>query len=390
MPEPAARKARLRLRYQLILFAAVRTVVFTSHRLVYPFLPVIARGLGVDLQAAALAVSARSMLGLFGPAIGSAGDRLGRRRAMVTALLILGLGFALVRPFPIYWVFALALALGSIAKILFDSSMQAYLGDLVQYARRGLAIAVTELGWSLASLIGLPLVGLVIAASGWSAAFPWIAALAFAAALVLYLVLPADRREMAARIRLSDGLRIVAQHRIAMAALAVGLLIVTANEVVNIVFGAWLEQAFALQVIALGAASMVIGAAELLGEGLVAGITDRLGKVRSVTVGILLNSVAAVLLPILGRTLPGAGVGLFLFYVTFEFTLVSAIPLMTELVPAARATVMASNISAHALGRALGALLGPALFARGFATNGLAAAGLNLLALLLLVLYVRE
>ncbi len=390
MPEPAARKARLRLRYQLILFAAVRTVVFTSHRLVYPFLPVIARGLGVDLQAAALAVSARSMLGLFGPAIGSAGDRLGRRRAMVTALLILGLGFALVRPFPIYWVFALALALGSIAKILFDSSMQAYLGDLVQYARRGLAIAVTELGWSLASLIGLPLVGLVIAASGWSAAFPWIAALAFAAALVLYLVLPADRREMAARMRLSDGLRIVAQHRIAMAALAVGLLIVTANEVVNIVFGAWLEQAFALQVIALGAASMVIGAAELLGEGLVAGITDRLGKVRSVTVGILLNSVAAVLLPILGRTLPGAGVGLFLFYVTFEFTLVSAIPLMTELVPAARATVMASNISAHALGRALGALLGPALFARGFATNGLAAAGLNLLALLLLVLYVRE
>lgn len=390
MPEPAARKAHLRLRYQLILFAAVRTVVFTSHRLVYPFLPVIARGLGVDLQAAALAVSARSMLGLFGPAIGSAGDRLGRRRAMVTALLILGLGFALVRPFPIYWVFALALALGSIAKILFDSSMQAYLGDLVQYARRGLAIAVTELGWSLASLIGLPLVGLVIAASGWSAAFPWIAALAFAAALVLYLVLPADRREMAARMRLSDGLRIVAQHRIAMAALAVGLLIVTANEVVNIVFGAWLEQAFALQVIALGAASMVIGAAELLGEGLVAGITDRLGKVRSVTVGIVLNSVAAVLLPILGRTLPGAGVGLFLFYVTFEFTLVSAIPLMTELVPAARATVMASNISAHALGRALGALLGPALFARGFATNGLAAAGLNLLALLLLVLYVRE
>ncbi len=390
MPEPAARKARLRLRYQLILFAAVRTVVFTGHRLVYPFLPVIARGLGVDLQAAALAVSARSMLGLFGPAIGSAGDRLGRRRAMVTALLILGLGFALVRPFPIYWVFALALALGSIAKILFDSSMQAYLGDLVQYARRGLAIAVTELGWSLASLIGLPLVGLVIAASGWSAAFPWIAALAFAAALVLYLVLPADRREMAARMRLSDGLRIVAQHRIAMAALAVGLLIVTANEVVNIVFGAWLEQAFALQVVALGAASMVIGAAELLGEGLVAGITDRLGKVRSVTVGILLNSVAAVLLPILGRTLAGAGVGLFLFYVTFEFTLVSAIPLMTELVPAARATVMASNISAHALGRALGALLGPALFARGFATNGLAAAGLNLLALLLLVLYVRE
>jgi len=390
VPESAPPRARLRLRYQLILFAAVRTVMNTGHRLVYPFLPVIARGLGVDLQTAALAVSARSLLGFFGPAIGSAGDRLGRRRAMVTALMMLGVGFALVRPFPIYLVFALALALNSIAKILFDSSMQAYLGDLVQYSRRGLAIAVTELGWSLASLIGLPLVGLVIAHSGWSAAFPWIAALAFGAACVLYIVLPADGQALASRMRLSDGLRVVARHRIALAALAVGLLITTANEVVNIVFGAWLEQAFALQIVALGAASIVIGAAELAGEGFVAGFTDRLGKVRSVALGILLNSVAAILLPILGQTLPGAGVGLFLFYVTFEFTLVSAIPLMTELVPAARATVMASNISAHALGRALGALLGPALFALGFAANGVAAAGLNLLALLLLVLYVRE
>jgi predicted MFS family arabinose efflux permease len=390
VPDPAPHQARLRLRYQLILFAAVRTVINTGHRLVYPFLPVIARGLGIDLQTAALAVSARSLLGLFGPAIGSAGDRLGRRRAMVSALMLLGIGFALIRPFPIYLVFALALALESVAKILFDSSMQAYLGDLVKYARRGLAIAVTEIGWSLASLVGLPLVGLVIASSGWSAAFPWIAALAFAAAIVLYLVLPADGPARGSRTRLADGLRIVARHRIAVAALAVGLLISTANEVVNIVFGAWLEQAFALQVIALGAASIVVGAAELVGEGLVAGITDRMGKLRSVAVGILLNSVAAVLLPFLGQTLPGAGVGLFLFYVTFEFTLVSAIPLMTELVPSARATVMASNISSHALGRALGALVGPALFAFGFVANGLAAAGLNLLALLLLALYVRE
>jgi len=390
MPEPAPRQARLRLRYQLVLFAAVRTVSFTAHRLVYPFLPVIARGLGVDLQTAALAVSARSLLGIFGPAIGSTGDRLGRRRAMVTAMLLLAVGFALVQPFPIYLVFALALAVGSVAKILFDSSMQAYLGDVVHYARRGLAIAVTEMGWSLASLIGLPIVGLIIAESGWAAAFPWIAALALGSALGLYWVLPADGRELSSRVRLSDGLRVVFRHRIALAALTVGLLITTANEVVNIVFGAWLEQAFALQVVALGAASIVIGSAELLGEGFVAGVTDRLGKLRSVTLGILLNSAAAVALPVLGRTLPGAAVGLFLFYLTFEFTLVSAIPLMTELVPSARATVMASNISAHALGRALGALLGPALFTLGIGVNGLAAAALNLIALALLVRYVRE
>lgn len=380
----------IRLRFQLILFAIVRTVINTGHRLVYPFLPVIARGLGVDLQTVALAVSARSMLGLFGPAIGSAGDQLGRRRAMVTALVLLGLGFAMVAPFPIYLVFALALGLESLAKILFDSSMQAHLGDVVLYAQRGLAIAVTEIGWSLASLIGLPLVGLLIAKSGWTAAFPWVAALAIGGAIALRIALPPDERRASARPRLSDGLRAVAVHRVALAGLAVGLLISTANEVINIVFGAWLEQAFALQIIALGAASIVIGAAELTGEGLVAGFTDRLGKLRSVAIGIVLSSLAAVALPLLGRSLPGAVVGLFLFYVTFEFTLVSTIPLMSELVPAARATLMASNISSHALGRALGALIGSTLFMFGFHVNGLAAAALNLLALMILLRFVRE
>ncbi|MBC7879156.1 MAG: hypothetical protein H7Y59_18445, partial [Anaerolineales bacterium] len=42
---------------------------------------------------------------------------------------------------------------------------------------------------------------------------------------------------------------------------------------------------------------------------------------------------------------------------TFEYILVSHIPLMTELVPSARATMLAMNVTGHSLGRALGAFL---------------------------------
>jgi predicted MFS family arabinose efflux permease len=38
-------------------------------------------------------------------------------------------------------------------------------------------------------------------------------------------------------------------------------------------------------------------------------------------------------------------------------SLVSHIPLMTELVPSARATMLSMNVTGHALGRALGAFL---------------------------------
>jgi predicted MFS family arabinose efflux permease len=182
----------------------------------------------------------------------------------------------------------------------------------------------------------------------------------------------------------------VVAHRPAVGGLAVGLLISTANDLVNVVFGAWLEVSFGLQVVALGAASAVIGVAELSGEGLVAGLADRLGKKRAVAVGILFNALASLALPFLGQWLPGALIGLFLVYVTFEFTLVSAIPLMTELVPTARATVMASNVGAHSAGRALGALFAPILFARGLSTNVALAAVLDLVALGLLAVLVRE
>jgi len=44
----------------LLVLTSARTVVNSGYRMVYPFLPVIARGLGVELSDLALAITARS------------------------------------------------------------------------------------------------------------------------------------------------------------------------------------------------------------------------------------------------------------------------------------------------------------------------------------------
>jgi len=95
------------------------------------------------------------------------------------------------------------------------------------------------------------------------------------------------------------------------------------------------------------------------------------------------------LLPLLDFRVESALVALFIFFLTFEFALVSSIPLMTELVPTARATLMAGNVAALGAGRMIGALAGSWLFGFGLLANSTGAAVFDVLALVAL-LFVRQ
>jgi predicted MFS family arabinose efflux permease len=91
------------------------------------------------------------------------------------------------------------------------------------------------------------------------------------------------------------------------------------------------------------------------------------------------------LLPIVGTTEAGALIGLFLFYITFEYVMVSHIPLMTEIMPSARATMLSFNLTGHSLGRMIGALLATFIYQKfGFLPVTLLAILFNLFALLAL------
>ncbi len=360
----------------------------TMVRMVYPFLPAFGRGLGVDLWLLSLAITYRQVAGALAPFLASVADRRGRKTGMLFGLALFTTGAGLLLLWPSYLTFALSLALTLVGNLVFIPSMQAYLGDRIEYKRRALVMGLTEFGWSLSFIVGIPLMGLLIAHSSWQAPFAALATAGLVSLVGLAWLLPRDPKPQHSQPALWRSFNTVLTNRHALAGLLFGMLITAANELINLVLGVWLEDSFGLKIAALGAASAVIGFSELSAEGMVSGLTDRLGKARAIRLGLVSNSIAVLALPWLGRNLGGALISLFLFYLTFEFTLVSTIPLMTEILPQARATTMSIFIAVLSLGRAIGDLAGTPLYtsspSSGMIVVAVAAVGFNLLALIAL------
>ncbi len=351
--------------WQVFVFVIVRTIINTSVRMIYPYLKVFETGLGIDQKMIAFALTSRQLAGIAGPFLASVADSRGRKPGMLLGLLLLIIGTGLVVIFPGYASFIAVLVLGLLGNFVFVASMQAYLGDRVEYKQRGFVLGLTELGWSLSFLIAVPLMGLLIKQFGWKAPFPVLGGLGILSFLFLMARLPADNFHESSRLGLWKNFGRVFSYPPAIAGLLMGACLSASNELVNVVFGVWFKDAFAIEIAGLGAIAFVIGISELCGEGLSSLLADRLGKGRAVTSGLLVYMGCFLLLPLLGKNQIGATVGLFIIYLTFEFAVVSSMPLMTEVLPQARATLMAVFIASMSLGRALGDLLAFPLYNRG-------------------------
>ena len=174
------------------------------------------------------------------------------------------------------------------------------------------------------------------------------------------------------------------KHAPARAGLAMGMLMLVGNTVFTLVFGVWMEESYGLKITSLGLAAALMGFSELGGEGLAAWLSDRVGKERSAAIGLAGNLLAAASLHWLAASLWGALLCLVLFYISYEFALVSTLPLMSEILPAQRATTLAVYIAAASLGVAIGAWLAPLFYVHGIWANALACAALDLTAILVL------
>jgi len=369
-----------RLRSQIVLFTVTRMVLNMGTRMVYPFLSTFQRGLGVSFGDISAALTIRSLIGAFSPLLTMFADRKGRKPSMLAGLGMFVAGAFLVIAFPSFFTFATALSLGFLGMFLYMSSMQAYLGDSIAFKKRGTALSVTEMGWSFSFIIGMPVLGFLMDRYGWMASFPLLAGLGLVTFLLIAIYIPNSYSKNHINLSQKSSIVTVLKSRSARAGLAVSFLLVMANESINVVFGVWMEDSFQLKLAALGLASALIGFAELGGESLGAGVIDRLGKKRSIYAGMAILLITILFLPLLGKSLAGALVGLFFFYLIFEFTFVGTLPMMTEILPDARATLLGVNVAAFSLGRMAGDLISPVIYQWGFRANTILSAVLILLA----------
>lgn len=337
---------------QLIVLTLGRLFLNTSLRLTYPFLPEIARGLGVSLEAVSRLIALRSFIGFLSPVFGPLSDRYGRRPVIIAALIFLGLGCFVVVVWPVYWGLGVTLIVIGLAKVIFDPAMQAYIGDAVPYQKRGKAIAATELAWAGSLLLGAPAVGFIIQRQGWQAPFFWIGLGCLAVAVMVWKFIPREERRSDGRDKLRSFWFVIRQYPVVWAAILYVILAMIAHETILIVYGSWMELSFGLSLGALGLAAAVIGSAELTGEIFAGWAVDRFGKRPIIILTGLFTSGIFILMPFVTGSLTNALIALFALFLFFEIAFVGGMPLLTEIVPAARAMVMSIVLAAASLGRA--------------------------------------
>jgi predicted MFS family arabinose efflux permease len=349
--------------------------------MVYPFLTIFARGLGVDISVISGLVANRAIVGAVSPFLFPFIETRGRKFGMLLGLGCFVVAMGIVVLHPSLTTLGIALVLGVLAKMIFDPSLTSYAADHIAYEKRGAAVGFMEFSWSLAFILGVPAVAWIIKRSSWFSPFWVLGGLAIIAFGYILFTLKDSAKPSWHTDGIFGNIKAIFTTPSVLVALSIGIWVSSANEVVNLLFGVWLEDSFHLQIAALAGASALIGLSELSGESSVVLFVDRIGKVRAAGYGIAANCLAAILLPIIGRSGTGALVGLFLFYITFEFTIVSIIPLMSEVLPSARATTLSFGGAANSLGRAIGALLAPILYSLGFSAATGAAVAFNLLGL---------
>ncbi|MFH2218426.1 MAG: MFS transporter [Pseudomonadota bacterium] len=353
----------------------------TARRFAYPFAPVLSRGLGVPLTAVTSIIAVNQATSIFGIFFGPLADRLGYRLMMLVGMGMLVIGMFSGGFLPFYGVVLAALFLAGLGKSVFDPALQAYVGERVPFERRGRVIGVLEFGWAGSTLIGIPLIGLLIEHMGWRAPFFALGGAGLVGIVALRILIPGDEKKPAAHRatpRIRDAWHRLGKERPALGAIGFAFFFSLANDNLFVVYGAWLEKSFSLSIVALGIVTSVIGVAELMGEGLTAAISDRLGLKRSLLLSAALCVICYGVLPFTSNTLPLSLGGLFFIFMAYEFSIVTALSLSTELLPGSRATMMSGFLAAAGAGRVIGALMGgPVWLAGGILATGLVSAAVT-------------
>lgn len=371
-----------------------RLVLNTARRFAYPFAPVLSRGLGVSLSAITSLIAINQMTSLLGALIGPMSDRLGYRKMMIAGMAMLAIGMLAAAIFPIYAVVLVALFLAGLGKSIFDPAVQAWVGNRVPYHRRARVMGIMETSWSASTLIGIPLVAILMDRYGWQSPFLVMGGLGCIGAVALFFIIPDQPGTASPKVSPAEYIgaysRLIA-NKPALGALGYVFFVSAANDNLFVVYGAWLEQSFGLGIVALGLGTSLIGVAELAGEGLTAAISDRIGLKRSLVAGLSLSVMSYLGLPFLEPSLAASLCGLAILFFIFEFTMVTSLTLCTEILPGSRATMMSGFLATAGIGRVIGALMGGAVWqAGGILATGCLSGGLTFLGMLCLLLGLKE
>ncbi len=373
-----------------------RLAINVTRRFPYPFVAPIGAAFGVSADSIQNVIALTNGAGLFSPFFGTLSERYGKKAVMLGALTMMTAMSLLGAIFADYGVFVLVMFGFSVGKIIYDPTFQAYIGDAIHFSRRARVMGIAELSWALSLVIAAPVAGFLLDVSTLQAIFFFLALLLGSSAVVFWLLVdPTAGGGGQQRLRIMNPLsaiRVVSAHPPAVFGLCFTVCLTASHEIFYINYGLWMEDSFDLVLTALGAVTIVIALAEVIGEFIVITLADRFGAKRTTMCGMLIAATLFLIIPNLSFSLPAAMLGIFLMFIAIEAAIVSALPLFSEILPQARAVMMSANVGAHSLGRVAGGALGAVIYkfsGGNFLAIGLVAGGLGMLAFLIMLRGVR-
>jgi predicted MFS family arabinose efflux permease len=336
-------------------------IIGTGTLIVPGMLPQLAEGLGVSVPHAGLLVTAFAATVCVGaPLLAWLTSRVDRRALLVAMQLLFFAGHATAALISDFAPMVLVRMITSIGAALFTAQAAATAALIVAPEKRGRAIAFVFLGWSVASVAGMPIGAYVGAILGWRAGFALVSAGALAGAVLVWLFVPAGLRVQPVNAAMW---RSIVANRALLANVGVTALSAGAG--------------FTLLSYFVPAARTFLGASPglvsllLLGFGL-AGVTgnvlavrymDRLGPARVVLLSLLFGLAGHLLWPwtagntaLMALVMLTWGIGVFASNSAQQARAVA-------LAPAAAPVSVALNSSAIYLGQAIGPAAGGLLIA---------------------------
>ena len=311
----------------------------------------ISHDLQVSVAQAGFLITAGSVLMcLSAPVFATVLAKHDRRKLLTWVMLWYGATHALTLVMPgfneILWVRVLAM----VAPAIFTPQAAACIGQLTAPERRGRAITFVFLGWSVASVVGMPIAAWMGEVYGWRVVFGMLSALSLVSAAWVWRVVPNGLQPPVMSLA---AWRQTFLSKPLMFTVFVTVISASGQFVLTAYFAPYFKQTLATSPTDLSLLFGWFGACGLLGNMLLSRKVDRVGAAKAVNFCLLLMSFSLLLWP-LGSNLWLAtliltpwGLGMFAANSAQQARLI-------QIAPALASGSVALNTSAIYLGQAIG------------------------------------
>jgi predicted MFS family arabinose efflux permease len=356
-----------------------------------PVLTQIADEFRVSTGTAGLVAAAYGGPGIFTSLlIGPYSDRFGRKRFLVVGAFVMGVFTILSAVAPTFETLIAARAIAGVGGSLIFPNANALVGDLFAYRERGRAMS-TVIGFNtMASVVGVPVAGVVAEASSWRVSVGLVGVIAIVAGVGLAVFLRPTRTNI-------NSDRIWAMYRLILSnASAVAAII--SSFLGSLYWFTWItylvvffQHTYGLSQGTASTYSLTLGLGVLVGSQIGGRLGDRIGHKRVVAGAIVGSGLILLVLTNAPPPLLAAAAMNLLLSAVIGARFATNTSLLTEQVPEARGTLFAFSSATAALATVAGATIGGFFIDTiGFGAIGVFCMGAALLSCVIVLAFVRE